>query len=152
MLNSILNDKDFSSMMQRNIEDMLIYLLEREQNFGILCRLDEVSFEPELPSSIKENFGQLTLFFLAGYTFESAILDDSFISFEAGFGSDNFGSIVSVPFFSITQIIVDESPLLINLSEYRPKFELSKSEYPKGIENSMSAFLSNPENSKFLKK
>jgi hypothetical protein len=75
------------------------------------------------------------------------------IVFEAGFGSENFGSVVSIPLLSIVQIIVDETPLLINLASYKKEIKSIKKEVDSGgIENSMSSFLSNPENSKFLKK
>ena len=73
--------------------------------------------------------------------------------FEAGFGSENFGSLVSVPLISIMQVIIDETPVLINLAT--PKEEVTQTESKtdeNGVENSMASFLSNPENSKFIKK
>ena len=152
MLNDIIEDSNFAKIMQKNIENLIIYLFERDQPFGILCKLDDTRFDPELPDYIRSEFRQMTLFFLAGYTFESAnLIDDEFV-FEAGFGADNFGSVVSVPLYSIMQIIVDETPLLINLANYKPKKRLIKQASPLGVENSMASFLSNPENSKFLKK
>ena len=72
--------------------------------------------------------------------------------FEAGFGSDNFGSVVSVPLLSIMQIIIDETPVFINLSVYKDEVqEQSREGDDKGVKNSMASFLNNPENSKFLK-
>jgi len=51
------------------------------------------------------------------------------------------------------QIIVDETPLLINLSTYKQERETAVKKADKGgVENSMASFLSNPENSKFFKK
>lgn len=152
MLNATLEDKNFALLMQKHIEELVAYLFEREQNFGILCKLKGVTFEPELPKSIKKDFSQMTLFFLAGYTFESAAIYDGCLSFEAGFGADNFGSLVSVPFLSIVQIIVDETPLFINLSDYKETTKEFAKTDEDGVKNSMSLFLSNPENSKFLKK
>jgi len=105
-----------------------------------------------LPESINAEFRSLTLFFLAGYTFESAYVQDDMLVFEAGFGPENFGSIVSVPLLSIMQIIIEETPVLINLAHYKEKEKLEEQEDTNGIENSMKSFLSNPENSKFLKK
>jgi hypothetical protein len=139
--------------MQKNIQDMIVYLFEKEQNFGILCRIEDVSFEPDLPASIHSEFRPLTLFFLAGYTFETAHINNSTLIFEAGFGSDNYGSIVSLPLLSIMQIIIDETPVLINLSEHKEIKSVQKiKEDDSGVENSMASFLSNPENSKFIKK
>ena len=77
--------------------------------------------------------------------------------FEAGFGRDEFGSVVTVPLLSIVQVIVDETPICINLSVYKEEDdELTKAsnsnrEDLDGEKNSMASFLNNPENSKFLK-
>jgi hypothetical protein len=73
--------------------------------------------------------------------------------FEAGFGADNFGSIVHVPLLSIVQIIIDEQPIFINLAKYKKQesTEATKEIDEKGVENSMNIFLSNPDNAKFLK-
>ena len=152
MLENIIEDKEFALLMQKNIQELIIHFFEKEQNFGILCKIEEASFEPNLPDSIESEFRPLTLFFLAGYTFETARIEDGFLVFEAGFGSENFGSVVTVPLLSIMQIIVDETPLFINLSIYREKSVMKKELDEGGVENSMASFLSNPENSKFIKK
>jgi len=138
--------------MQKNICDMIVYFFEKEQNFGILCKIDEVRFEPELPSKINTEFRPLTLFFLAGYTFDTASIEGNFLVFEAGFGVENIGSFVTVPLLSIMQIIVDETPVLINLASYEEEMFAAKEVDELGVKNSMASFLSNPENSKFLKK
>lgn len=150
MLENIVKDDKFARLMQKNIEDMIIYLFDSEQNFGILCKIDDAHFEPELPSEIQNSFRDLTLFFLAGYTFDTARIEDDCLIFEAGFGSENIGSVVTVPLLSIMQIIIDETPILINLAAQikKKKSKSSKS----GVENSMASFLSNPENAKFIKK
>ena len=93
----------------------------------------------------------MTLFYLAGYTFDTARIDADTLIFEAGFGGDNFGSFVTVPLLSIMQVIVDETPLLINLATYAKDIKVVKKEDNGGVENSRASFLSNPENSKFLK-
>lgn len=139
--------------MQKSIENLIVHFFEEEQNFGILCKIEEISFNPPLPESIDGEFRPLTLFFLAGYTFETARIEKEMLIFEAGFGSDNFGSVVSVSLLSIMQIIVDETPVLINLAPNQEVEEIvKKNEMDEaGVENSMASFLSNPENSKFLK-
>ncbi len=153
MLDNLIEDRDFAKIMQKNIESLIILLFEKDQNFGILCKIEQITFEPELPSEISAEFRPMTLFFLAGYTFDTASIVGDKLVFEAGFGSDNFGSIVSVPLLSIMQIIVDETPLLINLSSYKRQSEkVVKKVDDGGVENSMASFLSNPENSKFFKK
>jgi hypothetical protein len=147
MLQNVLNDPDFSYEMKRHVKSTLEILLRRGTNFSILTNVAEISFEPALPEEISTSFKPITMFVLAGYTFESCIVDDWGISFEAGFGHDNFGSLVSVPMLSVLQIIIDETPVLINLSvdvEEKPK------EKSKGVKRSMEALLSNPENKKLL--
>jgi len=154
LLEHIIDEIGFAKIMQKSIQDVIIYFFEKEQNFGILCKIEEVHFNPSLPESINAEFRPLTLFFLAGYTFDTARIEDDILIFEAGFGSDNYGSVVSVPLLSIMQVIIDETPVLINLSVYKEsegsKKELQEND-EKGVENSMASFLNNPENSKFLK-
>ncbi len=153
MLDNVINDKDFAKLMKKNITDLIIHFFNKEQNFGILCKISDITFEPELPKNISGEFRPLTLFFLAGYTFETARIVDNCLVFEAGFGVDNFGSIVTVPLLSIMQVIVDETPVLINLATYVNEVKTKSVKVDNGgVENSMASFLSNPENSKFLKK
>lgn len=148
MLQDLLSDPDFSQEMKRHVRDVLEILLKKGTNFSILTNLAEVEFEPALPEDIQTTFKPITMFVLAGYTFESCIVDEWGMSFEAGFGSENFGSLVSAPLLSILQIIVDETPVLINLSVDTQEKSSSTS---KGVKRSMEALLSNPENEKFLK-
>lgn len=152
MLENVIQNEEFAKIMQKNIESLIIHFFEQERNFGILCKIEEISFNPPLPEDINTEFRPLTLFFLAGYTFETARIEDEMLIFEAGFGSDNIGSIVSVPLLSIMQIIIDETPVLINLAVYKKelaqKVTVADDE---GVKDSMASFLNNPENSKFLK-
>ena len=154
MLESLIEDRDFAKLMKKHMEELLILLFQKEQNFGILCKIEDVSFNPELPENMHAEFRPLTLFFLAGYTFETARIEDEMLIFEAGFGADNFGSVVSVPLLSILQIIVDETPLFINIAveKEQEKESVAKEVDENGVKNSMASFLSNPENSKFIKK
>lgn len=152
MLENIIQDRDFALLMKKNIQELIVLFFQKEQNFGILCKIEDVSFSPELPESINTEFRPLTLFFLAGYTFETARIENNLLIFEAGFGTDNFGSVVSVPLLSILQIIVDETPVLINISVYKEDAtEETIKVDESGVKNSMASFLSNPENSKFIK-
>ncbi|MEA3522747.1 MAG: hypothetical protein U9R50_07210 [Campylobacterota bacterium] len=153
MLIDIVNDSAYGGLMQKSIQDLLIYLFEKEQNFGILCKIEQLSFDPQLPKDINDEFRPMTLFFLAGYTFESARIEEDYLVFEAGFGHENIGSFVTVPLLSIMQIIIDETPIFINLAQVAEVMETKTNEVKtEGIKNSMSALLSNPENQKFMKK
>ncbi len=151
MIDNIIRDYEYKQIMERHISESIEYLIAKEQTFSILCNLSLVKFSPELPSEISQNFKPLTLFVLAGYTFESITLDKQYLNFEAGFGPENFGSFVSVPLYSILQIMVDENVISVNLTAGTEKFD-NESEEEEGVQNSMQALLANPENKKFLRK
>jgi hypothetical protein len=154
MLYDILKDRSYAKLMQKHITELLTHLFEREQNFGILCKIETLSFDPELPNHISSEFRPMTLFFLAGYTFESARIDENHLIFEAGFGSDNLGSIVTVPLLGIMQIIIDETPIFVNLASPQETVNTkaqNNDAVKSGERSSMEALLSNPENKKFLK-
>ncbi|MBV5277443.1 MAG: hypothetical protein J0647_00060 [Campylobacteraceae bacterium] len=150
MLEEMLHSDDFNALMKKNAHDIAELLLKRGINFSILTNISDVTFDPALPPHISKNFKSITMFFLAGYTFESTQISDNYISFEAGFGTDNFGSLVSVPLEAILQIIVEEIPIFINLGT--PLKVQNKSVEEKGIKRSMDALMSNPQNQKLLKK
>ena len=152
MLFEIIKKEPYMELMERHIQELLVFLFEQEQNFGILCKIELLSFDPELPEHIRSEFRPMTLLFLAGYTFESARLEDGYLIFEAGFGEENIGSVVEVPLLSIMQIIVDETPIFVNLASPAEKASNKPPKAEGGVENSMASFLSNPENEKFLKK
>jgi len=152
LLENVIEDNNFAVLMQNHMQELIIHFFNKEQNFGILCKIEDVLFEPRLPEKINAEFRSLTLFFLAGYTFETAQILNNTLIFEAGFGTENFGSLVSVPLLSIMQIIVDETPVLINLASIRKEKKVTRKIDKNGIDNSMASFLSNPENSKFIKK
>ncbi len=159
MLTNLITTKSYANLMKKHIDDLLLHFFENSLHFGILCKIEDIEFNPQLPDHINEQFNQLTLFFLADYTYDSARIVDDMLMFEAGFGSENVGSVVSVPLLSIIQIIIDETPIFINLSDYNEELDITKhnlnnnsKDTNHGVENSMNAFLSNPENSKLIKK
>ena len=152
MLFDIVKNDAFIRLMHNHIQELLIYLFEQQQNFGILCKIEHLSFDPELPKHVSDEFRPMTLFFLAGYTLDSARIDEDTLIFEAGFGNENIGSFVTVPILSIMQIIIDETPIFVNLSAPKTKELNHQPAQHDGIKNSMAAFLANPENTKFIKK
>jgi len=141
---------EYRELIQTHISQTIGYLFEKNQEFALACEVKYITFTPELPSSIKETFEETVLFILSGYTFESAQLEEDYFSFEAGFGTDNFGSTVSVPLLAIKQIFVGDNPIVINLANplIEEKVDVSK----KSSKSSMEALLNNPENKKLLKK
>ncbi len=155
MLAELGKDKKFTKLISKQIVSIVNHLFERNFHFGVLCRIDNITFSPELADDIKKEFRPLTLFFLAGYTFESASIDEEYLYFEAGFGPENLGSQVSVPIQDIIQIIIDETPIFVNsTTKFTPQEvqEPAVQEDSGARENSFAALMSNPENQKLFKK
>ncbi|MFP4331895.1 MAG: hypothetical protein ACOCP1_01545 [Campylobacterales bacterium] len=146
MLEDMLKNRELREILSAHCADLMEFMLENDINFSLVCDVNRVSFDPELPSDIKNAFKQFSVFVLAGYTFESAELDDDYIYFEAGFGAENIGSHVSIPLGAILNIVVDDSVVFIN-----PAATIKVQGDDEGVEHSLSALLSNPENKKFLK-
>ena len=99
----LLFQPQFKSVMNAHTRDILQFLIQNSVNFNILCDMKRASFSPQLPEHITSTFNEITLFVLAGYTFESIELHESCMSFEAGFGNENIGSIVSVEYEGIAR-------------------------------------------------
>ena len=145
MLDEILDDERFAAMMKEHVFECVEYLLKNDRSFSAMANLDLVKFNPELPEYIKSTFtAPVIVFTLAGYTFSSAKLTPDELSFEAGFGKENFASIVSFPLGAIVQILVENSPILVNFSIYKSQ--------KNQLEKSMSALMSNPNNKDLFKK
>ncbi len=142
---------EYRTLIQTHIFQTIDYLFQKNQEFALACEIKHITFNPELPSDIKESFEDTVLFILSGYTFESAQLEEDHFLFEAGFGSENFGSTVSVPLLAIKQIFVGDNPIVINLAQPVIEREEIKEESA-SKQSSMEALLNNPENKKLLKK
>jgi hypothetical protein len=141
---------EYRTLIQTHIFETIKYLFDKNQEFALACEVKHITFTPELPSGIKESFDDTVLFILSGFTFESAQLNEEHFSFEAGFGSENFGSVVSVPLLAIKQIFVGENPIVINLAE--PVIVGGEKKVGSASKkSSMEALLNNPENKKLLK-
>ncbi len=147
MVQSFLRDPDFNEMMILHIKEVIDLLLTKGTYFSILTNISEIKFDPILPYEISSGFKPITLFVVAEYTFETCNFDDDNLYFEAGFGHQNVGSFVTIPLHAIVQIIIEDTPILINLSvpgEHIPK--------KADIAKSTNIFLSNPENQDLVKK
>ena len=163
-MQKILFSPIFKGMMLSHLKDMLLFLLKEGISFNILCDMKQAHFAPQLPSHISDTFNDITLFVLAGYTFESIELGEKGISFEAGFGNENIGSLVSITYEGIVQILLHDNdllreiPLFTNVSHpcfynlSTEELDIITSVQEEGLEHSRLAFISNPENSRFFKK
>ena len=131
---------DLRPLKLKHAKEILALLLDKQYEFDILCITQKVTFNPKLPEHITSAFGDMILFSLANYTLSSAKIENENLIFEAGFGEENIGSIVTVPIKSIVQITHDETPLFINITA---TFE-EKEEKP------TNPFELNPRNKKFM--
>lgn len=143
-----MQDEKLRDILKNHAKSLIEYLLEKNEPFGVLAKTDQIDFNPDIPIEVKNSFGEFALFLLINYTLESAYIKEEDLVFEAGFGSENIGSIVTVPIESILQIVVDKTPIFVNITATTIWQKKEKN----GIKNSMEALLSNPENQKFLKK
>ncbi len=146
MVRGLLSDYDFSELMIFHIRDIVELLIQKGAFFSILTNIEDITFDPPLPAEISDNFKPITLFVIAEYTFESCSFDDENLYFEAGFGQQNVGSYVTVPLNSIVQIIIEDTPIFINLS-----LKQDRKIKDDNIKASTNIFQSNPKNRDLFK-
>lgn len=145
MIKDIIENEEYKDLVEQQIKENIIFLLKKNQEFSITANIISITFTPELPHVIKNQMNKFSLFILSNYTYSTVQIDDEFISFEAGFGNENFGSVVKIPLCAIFQIIVDESILYLNSVATVEKFNKVKNR------NSFDVFKNNPNNKKFDK-
>ena len=143
MIKDIIENDDYKSLVENQIKENILFLLKMNQEFSITANIEPITFNPELPKVIKDQMHKFSLFVLSNYTYTTVQIDDDYLSFEAGFGNENFGSVVKIPLHAVFQIIVDESILFINSLATVDKFnkDLKK--------NSFNVFKNNPNNRQF---
>ncbi len=147
MITKVLQNNEYRKLQEEQVKDQLMTLVGLVDTFSITANINATSFNPDLSDDIKKNFSQYTLFSLANYTFESIMLHDDNISFEAGFGEENIGSVVTIPYIAIFQIIIDESILFINPSA---TMVIKKEKELDQKQRSMNAFKMNARNKNLI--
>ncbi|MEA3314992.1 MAG: hypothetical protein U9Q30_03980 [Campylobacterota bacterium] len=154
MITNVLENVSYKDMVEEHIYEVMEYLINNDYEFSITVNIDGISFNPDIPKAISKGFSKFTVFALANYTYSSIVLTEDNISFEAGFGSENFGSVVTVPLFAVFQIVLDDSILFLNPTATIDKFfEKSKPLDKKQTheERSRNAFSMNKKNKNLLK-
>jgi hypothetical protein len=147
MINNIIEDKNYKNLVSSQIEQTILFLLQKNEEFAITVNIKGANFTPALPESIYEKLAKFSLFVLSNYTYSTVKLENGMLCFEAGFGAENFGSVVSVPLHCIFQIVLDESILFVNPVATVEKFNDNK--FLK--DRSKNIFQNNPSNKKFMK-
>ncbi len=149
---NLLQTAEYKAIITDHITQSIGYLFSKNQDFGLACEVKHIDFTPELPKEIKESFNETVLFILSGYTLESARLEEGYFSFEAGFGAENFDSVVTVPLLAIKQILVGDTPIVINFAQHTEEKKTPHTPDTTSTKSSMEALLKNPENKKLLEK
>jgi len=150
MIFNIVEDVQYKEMLEGQIFEVIEYLINKDEEFSITANIKGISFNPEIPESISETFAHFTLFTLSNYTYETIVLTEKTISFEAGFGNENFGSVVTVPLYAIFQIVIDESILFLNPTATVEKYFVEKEIEEDQTARSMNAFTMNSKNKDLL--
>src|SRR6218665_963465 len=143
MVKDIIENNEYKSLVEKQIKETILFLLEKNQEFSITANIEPITFTPELPKVIKDQMHKFSLFILSNYTYTTVQINDEYMTFEAVFANENFGSVVKIPLYAIFQIVIDESILYINSVATVEKFnkDLKK--------NSFNIFKNNPNNKKF---
>ena len=143
MITDIIENEEYKNLVCKQVKETIEFLLDSNQEFSITANIEGMVFNPELPKPIKDQLAKFSLFILSNYTYSTIEINDDFLTFEAGYGSENFGSVAKVPLHCVFQIVVEESILYINSVATVDKFNKNKEQ------NSMNVFKNNPNNKKF---
>jgi hypothetical protein len=157
-MESVFSSEEFQNIMENNLKEVVKFLFKNGIEFEILVDLSFTKFDPALPKSITSYWEDIELFGIVQYSFETAKLKNSILTFRAGFSDSESGvefeSTISVPLLAIEAIFKAQEPVLINLAVPR---EESKSGVninieDAEIEDSFQTLLNNPKNRGILKK
>lgn len=87
---------------------LLEFFYDEKISFSLICYQKDVEFSPDLPSEITSKFNEIVNFYIGGYTLDSLMVkeigDEDFLFFEAGFGPDNIGTLVTININNIQAI------------------------------------------------
>jgi hypothetical protein len=148
MIIDIIEDIEYRDLMEDQIVEIIQYLLEHNEEFSVTATLAGVEFQPPIPDTIFNKFAKFTMFTLTNYTYSTIELLEDSISFEAGFGEENFSSIVTIPFYAIFQLVINDSILFVNPTATVDAYFIKTID--EGQQRSKKAFLLNPQNKKLL--
>jgi len=145
MVKDIIEDSQYKDLVSQQIKETMSFILDKNIEFAITANISGITFEPELPESIHSKLSKFSLFVLTNYTYSTVKIDEKTVSFEAGFGAEGFGSVVTIPLHCVFQIIVEESILYVNSVATVEKFNTTHEK------KSLNVFKNNPNNKNLIK-
>ncbi len=149
MIHNIIDNLEYKELMEAQVFDIIEFLLNHEEEFSLTANINGVEFNPQIPKTIADNFPHFTLFTLANYTYTTIELSEGYISFETGFGAENFGSVVTIPLHAVFQVIVDESILFLNPTATVERYFRKEKPLSQNVDQetrSLNAFKNNSKN------
>lgn len=131
MTKDFLASSDFLAINKKHCHEMIETLLENNIYFYVIAGSDFITFSPKLPPELDAMYStqKYIIFGLYDYTFTSIKLDKNTMSFHAGFGEENYESIVSIELNAIKQIKINNDIIFVNNAIF------TKSPKQKSIEN-----------------
>ncbi len=144
MIKNIIEDIEYKNLVSKQIAQTISFILNKDLEFSVSTNLQALSFSPELPAPLYKSLAKFPLFVLSNYTYTSIKLYDDYFTFEAGFGSEGFGSVLSVPYSSVYQLALGDAILFVNPVATVEKFNEKESE------KSHNIFTKNPKNKNLL--
>lgn len=147
MIKKILDNPEYKKLVASQLKETMNFLINKDEEFSVTANINGISFSPELPEAIYKQLSTYSLFVLANYTYSTLQLDDNYIYFEAGFGEENFGSLVKIPYNAIFQIVLNDSIIFINSTATLSDFLTDEKQH----EKSLNVFKKNPHNQEVLK-
>ncbi len=152
MITNVIEDIKYRNLMEEQIRDIIDYLIVHNEEFSVTANIKGLTFNPPIPQPIFDNFSKFTMFSLQNYTYSTLEVGEDSLSFEAGFGEENFGSTVTIPFFAVFQLVINESILFVNptatVEKYFLEENINTSKFQE--EKSKKAFSFNPKNKDLL--
>lgn len=141
--------------MRKNCRNTIEFLIKENIDFFLTVENSVVEFNPELPSHILPNDNNMIVFHVVNYGLENIHFENDNIVVEMGFGTENFGSTLNIPIWSIFQINignqVQKEPLFINILGIKASEIKRHLSVNIGVNKSTNIFLNNPENENLLK-